>query len=213
MRKTLRDYWFLQRPLQEDRGKAYLAENSPGSPSQSCPPTDSPAANPAPKNIKYRPIVAWPLRTYITQLSDHMDTFVFLSLSPVRVGPRRPFFFANRWFWPVPAWTPRAICIWKMCIDDLERAGWGVGWHDLGTLGVGRADGTRGPADRRGAPRVGERPANAGGLSGSLPTRVWGAGDPQHSAPIQFHTEGLCSHLDQTGQHRLSIMFDLLARS
>ena len=71
--------------------------------------------------------------------------------------------FANRWFWPVPARTPRAICILKMCIDDLERAGWGVGWHDLGALGVGRADGTRGPADRRGAPRVGERPANAGG--------------------------------------------------
>ena len=115
--------------------------------------------------------------------------------------------------WPVPARTPRAICILKMCIDDLERAGWGVGWHDLGALGVGRADGTRGPADRRGAPRVGERPANAGGLSGSLPTRVWGAGDPQHSAPIPFHTEGPCSHLDQTGQHRLSIMFDLLARS
>jgi hypothetical protein len=27
LRKTLRDYWFLQRPLQEDRRKAYLAEN------------------------------------------------------------------------------------------------------------------------------------------------------------------------------------------
>ncbi len=34
-------------------------------------------ANPAPKNIKYRQIVAWPLRTYITQLSDHTDTFDF----------------------------------------------------------------------------------------------------------------------------------------
>ena len=66
-----------------------------------------------------------------------------------------------------------------VCIDDLERAGWGVGWHDLGTLGVGRADGTRGPADRRGAPRVGERLANAGGLSGSLPT------DPvSHRGPL-----------------------------
>ena len=71
------------------------------------------------------------------------------------------------------------------------------------------------PAGRR----IGERPPGLGnpaqmrGVWQPPTWGVWGTGAPQHSAPIPFHTEGPCSHLDQTSQHRLSIMFDLLARS
>ena len=117
LRKTLRDYWFLQRPLQEDRGKAYLAENSPGSPSQSCPPTDSPAANPAPKNIKYRPIVAGPLRTYITQLSDHMDTFFLFVFVSGPGGAQAAIFLCKSMVLAGPGLDPEG----NMYLEDVYR--------------------------------------------------------------------------------------------